>query len=97
MDKLPQEKKNAIWSKAWGTWSTIGSKCVCKRLPSTEQIRTLLKSSKTEEIDRFFRIVPSQAFLVHLLQIFPHIYLQLKKTFDKAQFEVLSSILQVRI
>ena len=97
MDKLPQEKREAIWTKAWNTWSTIGDMCVCKRLPSSDQIRTLLKNKKTEEIDQFFRVVPSQAFLVHLLQIFPHIFLQLRKTFSMAQFEVLSSILQVRI
>ena len=97
MDKLPQEKRDAIWSKAWSTWSAIGNKCVCKRLPSNDQIRTVLKSQKTEEIDQFFRVVPSQTFLVHLLQIFPHIYVQLRKTFSNAQFEVLSSILQVKV
>ena len=96
MDKLPQAKRDAIWSKAWNTWSTIGNRCICKRLPTTDQLRTLLKSQKTEEIDQFFRVIPSQTFLVHLLQIFPHVYLQLRKTFAMAQFEVLSSILQVK-
>ena len=94
MDKLPKEKREAIWAKAWNTWSSIGNKCVCKRLPNSEQIRTIFKSLKAEDIDRFFRVVPSQAFLIHLLQIFPHIFLQMRKTFSLAHLQVLSSILE---
>ena len=97
MDKLPKEKRDLIWTKAWNTWSTIGSKCVCKRLPSTDQVRTMLRSQKTEEIDQFFHVVPSQAFLIHLLQIFPHIFYQLRKTFSAERFEILSSILQASL
>ena len=97
MEKLPKEKRDLIWTKAWNSWSSIGNKCVCKRLPSTNQIITLFKSNKSEEIERFFRVVPSQTFLVHLLQIFPHIFHQLRKAFSVAQFRVLSSILDASL
>ena len=97
MEKLPKEKRDLIWTKAWNSWSSIGNKCICKRLPSTNQIRTLFKSNKSEEIERFFRVVPSQTFLVHLLQIFPHIFHQLRKAFSVAQFRVLSSILDASL
>lgn len=97
MDKIPKEKRDAVWTKAWSTWSSIGKKCICERLPSVDQMRSLLKNRKAEEIDRFFRVVPSQTFLVHFLQIFPHIFQQLRKAFSLSQFEVLSSILDTAL
>ena len=97
MEKVPKEKRELVWTKAWNSWSSIGNKCVCKRLPSSDQIKTLFKSIKMEEIDRFFRVVPSQTFLVHLLQIFPYIFHQLRSSFSLNQFQVLSSILNASL
>ena len=96
-DALSDELKDVVWTKAWHVWQSIGTKCVCERLPKVGQFRSLLKSQKTQDVDIFFHGVPSQSFLVHLLQVFPFIFTQLMSKFGEPDFKILSRVLHISL
>ena len=95
--EIPDALATVIWTRSWQAWETIGVECVCRRLPSVERLKALIKSQKPQEVDAFTQVLPSQAFLVQLLKIFPLIFVKLKARFSETNFKTLAQILRAAL
>ena len=93
---VSQEQNAAIWTKAWQTWHSIGIECVCNRLPTAEQLKSVLKQ-KQEVVSAFFDSLPSQSLLVHLLKIFPLVFSQLKPSFSRKDFQSMTRVFEASL
>ena len=93
---ISQEQNTVIWTKAWQTWHSIGIECVCNRLPTAEQLKSVL-NQKQEVIGAFFDSLPSQTLLVHLLKIFPLVFNQLKPSFSRKDFQSMTRVFEASL
>ena len=85
-----------LWEKVWDTWRHIGSEAVHNKLPAAKDIREFVREPRTHDaIDAFFEGLPSQTFLVHLLQIFPDLRVRLKGShFSRQHFASAAQVFQ---
>lgn len=93
MGSLTTEQNVMIWKRAWQAWESIGKETVCSRLPSLELIHSVIKSQKKDDSLKLFHGVPTQSYLTHFLEVFPHVYAHLKSVFTRENFNVLCQIL----
>jgi len=59
-----------------------------------EKLKAILKQQKPDQVDRFFCSFPSQTFLVHLLKIFPLVFMRLKPKFSRKDFQMAARVFQ---
>lgn len=91
---LTPEQSVVVWTKAWEAWQSIAVECICSRLPNVERLKSILKHQKMEEIEKFFSSFPPQTFLVHLLKIFPLVFVRLKPKFSQKDFRMAAKVFQ---
>ncbi len=92
VDGQTNEAQLVVWNRTWQAWESIGSQMVADALPSVDRLRTAFQSQ--EESERtFLNNLPTQAFLTHFLEVFPHVFCHLKPNFTKENLQVLCRIL----
>ncbi len=86
------EEQSAIWTRAWQAWESVGKQMVSDKLPGVEKFRSAIQTQHQNE-RMFLNSLPTQAFLNHFLEVFPHVFSHLKPHFTEANLEMLCQIL----
>ncbi len=81
-----------MWTRTWEAWESIGTQMVAGALPEADRLRTAIQSQKETE-QMFFNSLPTQAFLTHFLEVFPHVFSHLKPNFTNENLQLLCRIL----
>ena len=72
---------------------------VVDALPSMENLRSLVlpQNSQTDDSKAILDSLPTQPFLTHFLEVFPHVFSQLKPRFSEVNFDLLCQILSASL